>query len=38
MGRQRLKEKGYWEDKIKIYLKETVWVGVNWNCLAQDRD
>jgi len=34
----RLKEKGKWEDKIILYLKEAVWVGVHWNCLARDGD
>jgi hypothetical protein len=26
-----------WVDNIKIYLGE-IWVGINWNDLAQDRD
>jgi hypothetical protein len=27
-----------WEDGLRMDLKETDWVGVDWNRLAQDRD
>ena len=33
-----LREEDYWKDEIEIYLKETVWADVYWNCLADDRD
>jgi hypothetical protein len=34
LGRPRCR----WVDNIKMDLGETVWDGVDWNDLAQDRD
>jgi hypothetical protein len=27
-----------WEDNITTNLKNTVWEGVDWNCMIQDRN
>jgi hypothetical protein len=36
--RQVGRSRSRWEYNIRIYLQEIGWEGVNWICLAQDRD
>jgi hypothetical protein len=36
--RQLGKTRRRWENNIKIYLRETGWIGKDWIELAQDRD
>jgi hypothetical protein len=37
-GKARRKETTRWEDNIKVHLRETIWVGMNWVDPAQDGD
>jgi hypothetical protein len=36
--RPHVRSKGIWEDNIRMNLKETIWEGVDWIHLAQDRN